>query len=101
MKNEQRDEGRSTVEPLGGGRLGEFMTVEDVAGIPGSPVEEGKRKTVVSNTAEDFYNVTFGSVFELALEILKHVKWEIFPALTFYTDLKREILIGKFLDNCA
>ena len=31
MKNEQRDEERSTVEPLGGGRLGEFMTVEDVA----------------------------------------------------------------------
>jgi len=31
MKNEQQDEGRSTVEPLGGGRLGEFMTVEDVA----------------------------------------------------------------------
>jgi len=31
MKNEQHDEGRSTAEPLGGGRLGEFMTVEDVA----------------------------------------------------------------------
>jgi len=30
MKNEQHDEGR-TAEPLGGGRLGEFMTVEDVA----------------------------------------------------------------------
>ena len=31
MKNEQHDEGRSSTEPLGGGRLGEFMTVEDVA----------------------------------------------------------------------
>jgi excisionase family DNA binding protein len=31
MKDEQHDEGRSAAEPLGGGRLGEFMTVEDVA----------------------------------------------------------------------
>ncbi len=31
MKNEQHDEGRSEIEPLGGGHLGEFMTVEDVA----------------------------------------------------------------------
>ena len=31
MKNEQDDKGRSAAEPLGGGRLGEFMTVEDVA----------------------------------------------------------------------
>lgn len=31
MRNEQHDEGRSTAEPLGGGRLAEFMTVEDVA----------------------------------------------------------------------
>lgn len=30
MKNEQHDD-RYTVEPLGGGRLAEFMTVEDVA----------------------------------------------------------------------
>jgi len=31
MTDEQRDEGRSPAEPVGGGRLGEFMTVEDVA----------------------------------------------------------------------
>lgn len=31
MKNEKYDEDRHTAEPLGGGRLAEFMTVEDVA----------------------------------------------------------------------
>ena len=31
MSNDQHDESRAPDEPLGGGRLGEFMTVEDVA----------------------------------------------------------------------
>jgi excisionase family DNA binding protein len=31
MKNDKHEDGHSPADPLGGGRLGEFMTVEDVA----------------------------------------------------------------------
>ena len=44
MKNEKYDEDRHTAEPLGGGRLAEFMTVEDVADWP---------KALNAVTAED------------------------------------------------